>query len=139
MKVEWRIKSNNLPRSRLGPLPGRPFRFFTTERLQGVHCRIPHENGIILLILTRTQSRELHPPHSSRKHHVSWEVKPWQQLTAACFGQWKCSGVGETHGRSHMGEFMGGMHELFLVIPRDTFLVREFLRGMLRGREQGTL
>ena len=45
-------------------------------------------------------------------------------------------GRGDDDGRSHMGEFMGGMHELSLAIPRDTFLVREFLRGILRGMNQ---
>lgn len=51
MKVEWRIKSNNLPGHALGPLPGEAFQILATERLQGT-AESPHENGIILLILT---------------------------------------------------------------------------------------
>lgn len=33
MKVEWRIKSNNLPRSRSGTTSRRPFRFLATEHV----------------------------------------------------------------------------------------------------------
>ena len=67
-----------------------------------------------------------------RGKHVSWEVKPWQQLTAGCLDSGNALGWGDASGRSHTGDFMGGMHELSLAIPRDTFLMRGYLKGDAR-------
>ena len=89
---------------------GRPFRFFSNwTSSEESTAESPYENGIILLILTVWQSWELGILLTVRgKHHVSWEVKPWQQLTAGCLDSGNALGWGGRQWQEPLGRVHGG-------------------------------